>query len=375
MQAIHFEENPESAIKAFQNRSMFNRDYYMLLLYMGDHKTVDSELQGIKDIVGRVSTRDLAWRMPRYFFKNALTTSLNKLIQAFKAWNPFVVMPGKKLPSFHRKNLLKTPILFWRMLCISFGTVGGLIMYPVNTIYGLLDSLCLKVARVYDAYSRKKHPKRTEQEHLNASSKVALRSALLTFYLRLPAGLVEAIQEPFHLIDFWVKGWVDAKRDYKNGVISRRVRNIKLTLHAFKVTCTFGAILSIVGITMIPFISQGFNQLAKTAESLNIIKNKLPFKEYYLEAPINALKNVIIYIEKGIENIFGFNNSYLSEKTNAEHAIELGFEAGLTKPAELLPKKRTFTPGYDALTQSPPTLQSQTIESPTTVTAPHFAMR
>lgn len=352
MQSIHFENNPAYAVKAFENRSMFNRDYYMLLLYVGHCVNVDPQIRYIKDAVGEATLLDLTWRLPAYFFKKTIAQAVDKAYKAFKACNPRVVDPGAKTACMHYKNILNIPKFLWRAICVPFTVIGAIILHPANMIYGLLDTFSLWVAQKAYEYSRGKYLKRDDRQHYTLASKVALSVSLLTMLLRLPAGLVEAIQEPFHLYDFWIKGWGDAWHDYKIGLHSGPVCAIKLLLHVFKVVCTLGAILSIVGITMIPFISQAFHKLGKTAEYLNVIKDKVPGRKYFLEAPINALKDTIVGVEKGVENVFGFNNSYFSEKTNAAHAIELGFEAGLSKPAEMLPRNRTlktFTPSYDNL--------------------------
>jgi hypothetical protein len=155
-----------------------------------------------------------------------------------------------------------------------------------------------------------------------------------TIPLRLPVGLLEAFQEPLHLKDFWWKGGADAYDDYKTGEISGRVFVAKMALHTFKVVCTLGAVMSIVGLTVGPVM----RFLSQTAHWLIHTKDLLP-NAHLLERPVNVLSDAIVGVEKGLCKITGVHYSYVSMRTNADKAIELGFESCLTKGAAMLPRE------------------------------------
>jgi hypothetical protein len=308
--------NKDYAENALEKRSMFQRDYYILLMYFAltPKNQVPKELKAVRAAIRQARLSDLVIRLSVHTAMQTLKHSWDNFINA---WND-------------RTNQFMPFSIMFRALCLPFSFLGTLIMLPVNAVYGALDWLSLRVSLAYI----KSFPDQEPKLRIKRASYVALATSFLTIPLRLPLGLVEAFQEPLHLYDFWVKGGVEARRDYKNGEISAKVYAAKIALHTFKVVCTFGAVLNIVGLTVGPVL----RFLSQTAHWLIHTKNLLP-NAHLMEIPVNALSDTIVAVEKGLGAVTGVHYSYMSMRTNADKAIELGFESCLTKGAALLPRE------------------------------------
>lgn len=307
------------ARNALEKRSMFQRDYYLLLMYCSLTPVPTNgpdPLAEIRQALGNASLLDLVFTLS---VKTAQKTLKHSWLNLKSAWNDTQLR-------------LRPFSVIFRLICLPFSLLGTLIMLPVNALYGVLDWVSLKAALFYSARS-------SSAEKLKWASYVALFTSILTVPLRLPIGLVEAFQEPFHLYDFWVKGAVEAREDYTAGEISGKVYAAKMALHAFKVICTFGAVLTIVGLTVGPVM----RFLGQTAHWLIHGKDLLP-NAHLIERPINALSEVFAGIEHGVAKTVGVHYSYVSARTNTDKAIELGFESCLTKGAAMLPRVDGLSP-------------------------------
>lgn len=328
-----FNINKKYAENALDKRSMFARDFTLLLMYFALHgQEIPDELKSAQEAIGTASFKDLTLRLPKYLAQKDIKESGAYLLAALAELH---------FSFFHLFNSMTSIVqAFYRLAGFLLTLVGNLILFPVNMAYGALDWLGLQGALTYFKHSR--HEKFTER--LNRASFVSLAISFITLPVRLAFGLVEALQEPLHLYDFWVKGAVDAYHERQNHEISRPVYAAKLFLHAFKVVCTLGAVLSIVGITAIPFISKGFDYLGKIAYAFIGTKELIPYHRYIFDMPLKGLQQTLVGVESGIKQVTGIHYSHMSQHTNAHDAIKLGFESSLTKGAALLPMEKGYRP-------------------------------
>lgn len=334
-----FVPNKAYADYALENRSMFLRHYYILLLYfsLAPAKEVPEELAEAQSHIGRASFVDLT-------FKLAWRTAVKTMRESVDHFKEALFIFSKNIEladSLRYISPVAVANLLFRALCVPCCLIGSFIMLPVNAIYGALDWLSLQAAKTYFTHF---HQDKPLKDRLDNASYIAFSASMLTVAFRLSAGFVEALQEPLHLYDFWIKGWVDAGEAYKNKEISLTVLIAKRFLHCFKTFCTLGAVLSIAGIVAIPVLSKLFDVFAKVPHYLISIKNLMPFSEQVLDVPTNFLRNSIISIENGIGHITGIHNTNVSQLTNTNESIDLGYESSLTKFASILRQKLGFAP-------------------------------
>lgn len=322
------EINGVYARKALENRSMFRRDFTVLLMYFASRSSqrIDGDLTSAYQAVGKARFTDLFFKLPAYYAKKELKGTTHKLSRAFRNtdWS----------------SLLSLTYFAYRLVCVPLTAIAALLMFPVNMAYGALDWLGLQGALAYFEHSTHKNA----QNKLNRATYVSLAISIVTLPIRLAFGLIEALQEPLHLYDFWIKGAVDAYHERKNHETSKPVYAAKLFLHGFKVICTLGAVLSIVGITAIPFISKGFDYLGKVAYAFIGTKELIPYHKYIFDMPLKGLQHSLVGVETGFKELTGVHYSHMSQHTNAKDAIKLGFESALTKGAGLLPMERNYRP-------------------------------
>lgn len=324
---------------ALENRSMFLRHYYILLLYFSitPEREIPQELKEAHHLIGGASFIDLAFKYSWRTADKTLSGSVEHLKEAY-----FNVQQNLKVAdSASDISVVSLATLLYRILCVPCCLLGILIMLPVNVIYGALDWLSVQAAKTYFIHFDQHRDLKTR---LDKASYIALGASFLTIAFRLSAGFVEALQEPFHLYDFWIKGWVDAGDAYRNKEISFTVLVAKRFLHCFKAFCTLGAILSIVGITAIPVISKIFDFFAKVPHYLISVKNVMPFSDQVLDAPTKLLQSSVMSIEDGIAHITGIHNNHVSQLTNTNESIDLGYESTITKFANLLSYLMGFRP-------------------------------
>lgn len=333
-----FNINKAYADNALEKRSMFQRDFTVLLMALAtlDPHQVPAELEEAHNAIGNASFSDLFWKLPKYFFNKTLKKSAGSFMKAAVGLLSFDLSP---------MNLLEDIYLIvnfvYRLICLPMSLIGAMLLFPVNMAYGALDWLGLQGALAFFKHSKNEN----DAQKINRSTWLSFGISIITIPVRLAFGLIEAIQEPFHLYDFWVKGAVDAMQERENHEISKGVFAIKLFLHAFKVICTLGAILTIVGITAIPFISKGFDYLGKVAYGFLDVKNFIPKHKYIFDMPIKGLKHTLVQAETLAANVTGLHYSHASKHANTDIAVKLGFESALTKGAGLLPMKDGYTPG------------------------------
>lgn len=345
-----FKPNKAYADYALENRSMFLRHYYILLLYFSitPAKDVPEELAEAQSHIGKASFIDLTFKLAWRTAVKTVKGSIQHFKEAFAVFAKNIELADSVLDV----SPVAVATLLFRTLCVPCCMLGTFIMLPVNAIYGALDWLSLQAAKTYFTHF---HQGKPLKDRLDTASYIAFSASMLTVAFRLSAGFVEALQEPLHLYDFWIKGWVDAGEAYKNKEISATVMVAKRFLHCFKAFCTLGAVLSIVGITAIPVLSKLFDLFAKVPHYLIAIKNLMPFSEPVLDVPTNILRDSIISIENGIGHITDIHNTNVSQLTNTNESIDLGYESGLTKFAAILKQLVGFGPS-DLQRPAPPPL-------------------
>lgn len=334
-----FQPNKAYADYALENRSMFLQHYYILLLYFSvtAAKDVPEHLAEAQNHIGKATFIDLTFKLAWRTAVKTMKGSLEHFKHALQAFEKNLELAD----SLYDLSPVSIFTLLFRTLCVPCCMIGTFIMLPVNAIYGALDWLSLQAAKTYFT---KFHEDRPLKERLEKASYIGFGASMLTVAFRLSAGFVEALQEPLHLYDFWIKGWVDAGEAYKNKEISATVLVAKRFLHCFKAFCTFGAVLSIVGITAIPILSKLFDLFAKVPHYLISIKNLMPFSEQVLDVPTDILRSCIISIEDGIGHVTGIHNNNVSQLTNTNESLDLGYESGLTKFSAILKQLCGFGP-------------------------------